>query len=168
MSVSPEYKEFIVEQLERLGPVKMRGMFGGAGVYLDDLMFGVIFEETLYFKVDDRNRADYEAEDKGPFTFEMTDGSTGQLHYYEVPERLYDEPDELVQWARKALDVMMSVRSEKLARAARGLERKKNAAKKAAAKAAKEKPAKKKKAKPAKASPSKKSAAGKSAARRKP
>ncbi|MDR3498062.1 MAG: TfoX/Sxy family protein [Parvibaculum sp.] len=134
MPVSPEYKEFIVEQLERLGPVKMRGMFGGAGVYLDDLMFGVIFDETLYFKVDDRNRADYEAEGKGPFTFEMTDGTTGHLRYYEVPERLYDEPDELVQWARKALDVMMSVRAEKLARAAKAAERKKNAAKKAGAK----------------------------------
>jgi DNA transformation protein len=163
MAVSPEYKEFIVEQLERLGPVKMRGMFGGAGVYLDDLMFGVIFDETLYFKVDDRNRSDYEAEDKGPFTFEMTDGSIGHLHYYEVPERLYDEPDELVQWARKALDVMMSVRSEKLARAARAAERKRNAARKARAKAktAEERPTKMKK--PAKASPS-----GKPAGRKPP
>ncbi len=142
MAVSSEYKEFLAEQLERLGPIRFRGMFGGAGVYLDDLMFGLIFDETLYFKVDDRNRADFEAEDKGPFTFEMTDGSTGSLHYYEVPERLYDDPDELVQWARKAMDVMRAVKAEKLARAARAAERKKAAAKKKAA--------------PAKGSPSKK------------
>ncbi|MGB3809741.1 MAG: TfoX/Sxy family protein [Parvibaculum sp.] len=130
MPVSPEYKEFIIEQLERLGPVRMRGMFGGAGVYLDDLMFGLIFDETLYLKVDDRNRPDYEAEGMEPFTYEMTDGSTGSLRYYEVPERLYDDPDELVQWARKSLDAMMVVRAEKLAKAARVAERKKAAAKK--------------------------------------
>jgi len=148
MAVSAEYKEFLAEQLERLGPVRFRGMFGGAGVYLDDLMFGLIFDETLYFKVDDRNRADFEAEDKGPFTYEMSDGSTGALHYYEVPERLYDDPDELVQWARKALEVMRSVKAEKLAKAARAAERKKTLAKKKAAPAKtpapKKKPAKRK------------------------
>lgn len=148
MAVSPEYKEFIVEQLERLGPVRMRGMFGGAGVYLDDLMFGLIFDETLYLKVDDRNRPDYEAEGMEPFTYEMTDGSHGSLRYYEVPERLYDDPDELVQWARKSMDAMMLVRAEKLARAARVAERK-NAA------------GNKKKAKPVKTPPPEKSAAKK-------
>jgi DNA transformation protein len=148
MPVSPEYKEFIIEQLDRLGPVRMRGMFGGAGVYLDDLMFGLIFDETLYLKVDDRNRPDFEAEGMEPFTYEMTDGSTGSLRYYEVPERLYDDPDELVQWARKAMDAMMQVRAEKLAKAARAAERKKAAGKK-------------KKAKPAKAAPSTETAAKK-------
>jgi DNA transformation protein len=132
MAVSPEYKEFVSEQLERLGPVRMRGMFGGAGIYLDDLMFGVIFGETLYFKVDDRNRADYEAEGMEPFTFEMRNGEVGSLSYYEIPERLYDDPDELVQWARKSLDAMIAVRAEKLARAARVAARKKAVKKKPA------------------------------------
>ncbi|MDO8289393.1 MAG: TfoX/Sxy family protein [Parvibaculum sp.] len=144
MAVSAEYKEFILEQLERLGPVRMRGMFGGSGVYLDDLMFGVIFGETLYFKVDDRNRADYEAEDMGPFTFEMKNGDVGSLKYYEVPERLYDDPDELVQWARKSLEVMMDVQAEKRAKAAKVLERKAKAGpKKKVAKKLAKKPAKK-------------------------
>ena len=148
MAVSSEYKEFLAEQLERLGPVRFRGMFGGAGVYLDDMMFGLIFEETLYFKVDDRNRADFEAEEMGPFTYEMSDGSTGALHYYEVPERLYDDPDELVQWARKALAVMRAVKAEKAARAARAAERKKTAAKKKKAASAKTPPSKKPSGKP--------------------
>lgn len=148
MAVSSEYKEFLAEQLERLGPVRFRGMFGGAGVYLDDMMFGLIFEETLYFKVDDRNRADFEAEEMGPFTYEMSDGSTGALHYYEVPERLYDDPDELVQWARKALAVMRAVKAEKAARAARAVERKKTAGKKKKAASAKTPPSKKPSGKP--------------------
>jgi DNA transformation protein and related proteins len=146
MAVSPEYKEFVAEQLQRLGRVRMRGMFGGAGVYLDDLMFGLIFEETLYLKVDDRNRADYEAEGMEPFTFEMRNGDVGSLSYYEVPERLYDEPDELVQWARKSLDAMLAVKAAKAAKAERVAERKAKAASK-------------KKATPVKASPSKKPAA---------
>ena len=90
---------------------------------------------------DDRNRADYEAEDMGPFTFEMKSGEVGSLHYYEVPERLYDDPDELIGWARKSIDVMVSVQAEKRAKAARVLERKKKAApkKKVAKKASKTK-----------------------------
>ncbi len=68
MAVSSEYKAFVAEQLEPLGPVTTRNMFGGAGVYLDGLMFGLIANETLYFKVDDRNRVDYESEGLGPFT----------------------------------------------------------------------------------------------------
>ena len=103
-------------------------MFGGTGLYLDDMMFGVIFGEALYFKADDRNRADYEDEGMGPFTYEMSNGKTGSLNYYEVPERLYDDGDELVAWARKSVEVMMQVRAEKIAKAARVAERRKNAA----------------------------------------
>ena len=130
MAVSAEFIEFITEQLERLGPVRTRRMFGGMGLYLDDMMFGVIFGEELYFKVDDRNRDDYEDEGMGPFTYEMSNGKTGSLNYYEVPERLYDDGDELVEWARKSVDAMMVVRAEKLAKAARAAERKKAGPKK--------------------------------------
>lgn len=125
MAVSAEFIDFITEQLERLGPVRTRRMFGGMGLYLDDMMFGVIFGEELYFKVDDRNRSDYEDEGMGPFTYEMSNGKTGSLNYYEVPERLYDDGDELVEWARKSVDAMIVVRAEKLAKAARAAERKK-------------------------------------------
>ena len=64
----------------------------------------------------------------GPFTYEMSNGKTGSLNYYEVPERLYDDSDELVAWARKSVEVMMQVRAEKIAKAARVAERRKNAA----------------------------------------
>jgi DNA transformation protein len=113
MAVSAEYKDFVTEQLEPLGPVRIRNMFGGAGVYLDDLMFGLIAGETLYFKVDERNRADYETEDMGPFVYEPPSGKSVAMSYYELPERLYDDPDELVQWARKALDAALAAKSAK-------------------------------------------------------
>lgn len=113
MAVSAEYKEFVSEQLEPLGPVRIRNMFGGAGVYLDDLMFGLIAGETLFFKVDDRNRADYEAEEMGPFVYEPPSGKSVAMSYYELPERLYDDADELVQWARKALDAALAAKAAK-------------------------------------------------------
>jgi DNA transformation protein len=113
MAVSAEYKEFVAEQLEPLGTVRIRNMFGGAGVYLDDLMFGLIVGETLFFKVDERNRADYEAEDSGPFIYEPPSGKTIAMSYYELPERLYDEPDELTDWARKALDAALAAKAVK-------------------------------------------------------
>ncbi|PKQ03885.1 MAG: transcriptional regulator [Alphaproteobacteria bacterium HGW-Alphaproteobacteria-12] len=116
MAVSSEYKAFVIEQLERLGAVHTRNMFGGAGVYLDNLMFGLIAGETLYFKADERNRADYEDEGMGPFTVQLAHGGTGSFSYYEVPERLYDEPDELVDWARKALDATLAAKAARPAR----------------------------------------------------
>ena len=70
MAVSAEYKAFVREQLEALGPVRIRAMFGGAGVYLDDFMFGLIAAETLYFKVDDQNRSPFEEEGQAPFMYQ--------------------------------------------------------------------------------------------------
>ncbi len=119
MAVSAEYRDFVIEQLEPLGAVRIRNMFGGAGVYLGDLMFGLIAGETLYFKVDDRNRADFEAEDMGPFVYEPPSGKAVAMSYYELPERLYDDADELVSWARKALDAALTARSAKPAPARR-------------------------------------------------
>lgn len=108
MAVSPEYKTFVLELLEPLGPVRIRAMFGAGGVYYDKLMFGLIFDETLYLKADEINRPDFEAENKGPFVYEPQSGKlVGRqiaMPYWEVPEHLYDEPDELLRWARGALD----------------------------------------------------------------
>lgn len=110
MAVSEEYKVFVIEMLEGLGPVTIRRMFGGGGVYADDLMFGLIADETLYFKVDDGNRAAFEAEGMAAF---KTPGRQIAMSYYEVPPRLYDEPEELVVWAREALSAAMRNRKPK-------------------------------------------------------
>lgn len=107
MSVSPEFKAFVEEQLADLGPVAIRSMFGGGGVFHQGIMFGLIARETLYFKVDDSNRSDFEAEGMGPFTYEAR-GKTATMSYWEIPERLYDDRDALTDWARKAFAVAFS------------------------------------------------------------
>jgi len=116
MAVSNEYKAFVAEQLEPLGPVHIRNMFGGAGVYFDDLMFGLIAGETLFFKVDERNRRDFEGEEMGPFVYEPPSGKSIAMSYYELPERLYDEPEELILWARRALDAALAAKASKPAK----------------------------------------------------
>jgi DNA transformation protein len=103
MAVSESLVELLQEQLEPLGRVTFRRMFSGAGVYCDGVIFGLILRDALHFKVDDGNRAAYEAEGMEPFSYEAQ-GKIRQIGaYWRVPERLFDEPDEMLAWARVAL-----------------------------------------------------------------
>jgi DNA transformation protein len=103
MVASDSFAEFVREQLVPLGRVTMRRMFGKTGVFCDGLMFGMVTDNTLYLRVDDHNRAAFkEAESFPPLNYEKK-GSTIDLSFWRAPERLFDEPDELVNWARVAL-----------------------------------------------------------------
>jgi DNA transformation protein len=103
MVASDTFAEFLREQLAPLGRVTMRRMFGKTGVFCDGVMFGMVTENTLYVRVDDENRATFkEAEAFPPLNYEKK-SSTIDLSFWRVPERLFDEPDELVSWARAAL-----------------------------------------------------------------
>jgi len=103
MVASESFAEFLREQLAPLGRVTMRRMFGKTGVFCDGAMLGMIADNTLYFRVDDENRATFkEAESFPPLNYEKK-GETIDLSFWRAPERLFDEPDELVAWARAAL-----------------------------------------------------------------
>lgn len=95
-------KQLIEELLAPLGPIVVRRMFGGAGVFLDGLMFGLLTDEALYLKVDDRNRPAFEAEGLEPFTYERSGERATLSSYWRAPDRLFDEPDEAMAWARAA------------------------------------------------------------------
>jgi DNA transformation protein len=116
VAVSPAYRAFVQELFEPVLPVRIRPMFGGAGIYSGDLMFGLIADERIYLKVDDTNRADFEAEHCGPFVYRAPDGKEMPMGYYAAPDRLYDEPEELKAWAMKALDVALRAHSGKRAK----------------------------------------------------
>jgi DNA transformation protein len=103
MVASDTFGEFLREQLAPLGRVTMRRMFGKTGVFCDGLMLGMVTEDTLYFRVDDHNRATFrEAESLPPLNY-LKKGCTIDLSFWRTPERLLDEPDELAAWAREAL-----------------------------------------------------------------
>ena len=101
MAVSREYRDWVVEQLRYVGPVTARSMFGGVGLYCDGLFFALIDDDTLYFKVDDGNRPDFEAAGAGPF---RPYGDERAMQYYELPADVLEDPDRLREWAEKALD----------------------------------------------------------------
>ena len=103
MVASDGFAEFLREQLAPLGRVTMRRMFGKTGVFCEGLMFGMVTDDTLYFRVDDHNRVAFkEAQSSPPLSYEKK-GCTIDLSFWRAPERLFDEPDELVTWARAAV-----------------------------------------------------------------
>ena len=103
MVASDGFAEFLREQLAPLGHITLRRMFGKSGVFCDGVMLGMVTENTLYFRVDDENQATFkEAESAPPLNYKKR-GTTIDLSFWRVPERLFDEPDELVTWAQAAL-----------------------------------------------------------------
>ena len=116
MVASDSFKEFLHEQLDPLGHVTLRRMFGKTGVFCDGLMLGMVTDDTLYFRVDEHNKAAFqEAAAFPPLNYEKK-GETIDLAFWRAPERLFDEPDEFVTWAREALAAARRV-AEKRVRA---------------------------------------------------
>lgn len=101
--------DFIRDLFASFGPVTVRRMFSGAGIFRDGLMFGLIVRDAIYLKADDASIADFEREGYTPFSYTRgkKSGRPSQhaLPYWRLPERLYDDPDELAVWARRALTV---------------------------------------------------------------
>jgi DNA transformation protein len=97
-----DFVDHICELLAPLGDVRPRAMFGGHGIYVDDVFCAIVAYDTLYFKVDDGNRADFEAFGYGPFKpFEDKDMV---MSYYEVPAEVMDDRRALAEWGRKAIE----------------------------------------------------------------
>lgn len=116
MVASVDFVEFLAEQLAPLGRITTRRMFGKTGVFLSGVMFGMVTKNVLYVRVDDLNRATFrEAEAFPPLNYEKN-GETVDLAFWRVPERLLDEPDELVTWVRVALEAARRVAAKRPAR----------------------------------------------------
>ncbi len=112
--------EFIRDLFAQFRPVTIRRMFSGAGLFCDDLMFGLVVREVIYLKADETSAAFFEREGCGPFTY-IRGKASGRprehaLPYWRLPDRLYDDPDELAVWAERALAV---AQAKKIAAGAR-------------------------------------------------
>ena len=112
MSVSPTFRDYVLDQLGRVAPgIRARGMFGGVGLYSGELFFALIDDDILYLKVDDGNRADFEAIGMGPFRPFGEEGEV--MQYYEVPAELLDGGEQLGSWVDKAIDVARRAKRKK-------------------------------------------------------
>jgi len=103
MGVSASFVEMLKELLAGLGSVSVRRMFGGAGVYCEGVMFALISDETLYLKTDAANQHAFEAEGMKPFAYQGKKGRVAIMSYWQVPERLLDDPEDFTLWAKNAL-----------------------------------------------------------------
>ncbi len=110
------FTEYVLEQLESFGGVTARRMFGGHGLFKGGLMFALIADGELYFKVDDSNRPDFEAMKSQPFTYEKKEGKTASLSYWYVPEEIIEDSDDLKEWANKAYAVAVKARKASAAK----------------------------------------------------
>jgi len=104
MARDSEFVAFVVDQLAGLGAVRARAMFGGHGIYLDDLMFALVVDDRLYLKADEQTRPVFEARGLVPFTYQRQ-GREQALGFHLAPEEGFDDPAELCRWAAEALAV---------------------------------------------------------------
>lgn len=111
MPVSPSYRAFVLDQLQQIAPVTSRPMFGGLCIFHEGRAFALITDERLYFKVDDANRPDFEARGMGPFL--PFDDPAKPMAYFELPEEVLEDLDELGPWVRKAQAVAARAAAKK-------------------------------------------------------
>jgi DNA transformation protein and related proteins len=105
--------EFIRDLFQPFGAVTVRRMFGGAGLFADGVMFGLVSGGQIYLKADATTATWFERERCEPFEYSTKHGKRALTSYWRLPDRLYDDTDELAQWARHALKAAHEVAAVK-------------------------------------------------------
>lgn len=113
MAVSPDFLAYVLEQLESIGGVTHRRMFGGVGLSRHGLFFALIAEDALYLKTDDASRADFEAAGSEPF---RPFGDDRPMSYWLAPLDALEDPELLAQWVQKALSAAARAKAAKPAK----------------------------------------------------
>lgn len=122
-SVAPPFVAHCLELLTVLGPVRSKRMFGGWGLYAQDLFVAIIASDRLYLKTDPTTRAHFEAAGGEPFVFEAK-GQATTTSYWTVPDDAMESPPLFEPWARRALQAAVAARALKPASAVRAAEAK--------------------------------------------
>lgn len=104
MAISPQYAAYLVELFEPVGAIKVRRMFGGAGLFYQNVMIALYAGDTIYLKVDAESDPVFEVEGLEPFVYETQNGRRAVMSFRQMPESCFDDPDELMDWARLAID----------------------------------------------------------------
>ena len=112
MAKQNDFVSFVLQLLAPLGEVRARAMFGGYGVYHNELIFACVIDDTLYLKVDDETKEKFIARGLKPFTYDAH-GKKVAMSYYEAPPEIFDDPDEMLNWARQAVVVSKSGKQKK-------------------------------------------------------
>jgi DNA transformation protein len=104
------YVEFLIEQFEPLGEIRAKAMFGGHGLYCDEVFFALVAGGALFLKADDVNRPEFEA--KGLKPFRPYEDRPDVMQYYEAPAEMFEDPLELKRWAGGAVAAGIRARAQ--------------------------------------------------------
>ena len=105
MALSSSFLDHAKELFAPFGDIRIRKMFGGAGVYCDDLFFALLDDDAVFLKVDEETRGEFEARGLAPFSYESKDGEVMVMKgYFAAPEVIFEDDDELKRWGTMALD----------------------------------------------------------------
>jgi DNA transformation protein len=108
MGVSPSYREYVADQLSALAGVMIKRMFGGAGLYFDGRMFGLIDDDTVFLRVDDATRPGFVERGMEPFHPIRSNPNKVSQNYYQLPADVLEDNEQLVIWARRAIQASLS------------------------------------------------------------
>jgi DNA transformation protein and related proteins len=96
-------KELLLDALMPLGPIAARRFFSGVGFTYDGTLFAMLMRDTLFMRVDARNRPRFEAAGSRPFSYSTRKGRVKVATYFSLPEALLDDEEELREWARQSI-----------------------------------------------------------------
>jgi DNA transformation protein len=136
-------RDFLIELFAGFGPVTIRRMFSGFGISADGTNFALALRGGLYLRADEQTIARFEAEGSKPFSYQTRAKTVTVASYWTLPERLYDDPEEMTDWAKASLAAAQRAALRKRSKAKKA-GKKKVAAKKVAPKKTAKKTAKKK------------------------
>lgn len=106
------FVDHVVEMMQTVGPVNAKRMFGGHGIFLEGLMFGLIAGNDLYLKVDDQTRDDFLERGLEPFSYYKKEKEF-KLSYYQAPEETLEQADAMRKWGNRAYEVALRAASTK-------------------------------------------------------
>lgn len=104
-----EYTDHLHEVFQYFGPITIRKMFGGYGIYHDGLMFALVADDALYLKTDRENVGDFEREGLGPFEYDKG-GKVVKMSYYLAPDDVLEDPEQAATWARRSYEAALRAR----------------------------------------------------------
>jgi DNA transformation protein len=112
MPPSADFVAHVLDLMSDWGGVSARRLFGGYGLYRQGVMFGLVAYDALYFRVDARNRPEFEAAGMRPFVYDGK-GTSIEMPYWEAPSELFDDSESMTRWAQCALDAAVGAQAKR-------------------------------------------------------
>lgn len=101
-----EFVSYVVELMQPMGPVKAKSMFGGHGIFLDELMIALIADGILYLKADKETEKEFDEKGLEKFTYYKKSKEV-KMFYYQAPEEVLEDIEEMNAWAKKAYNAAL-------------------------------------------------------------